>query len=375
MAKRKLTLGPVDAGDASGDVPEVKNTRPAQRRPLLGQPAHSVVPIEEELRERIQQIEGIREDVLRGKIPIEVDPGQLVDLVGTDREENWQDSEDFRHLLESIKAKGQMQPIEIRPLDPDWQPGIVDPLSARPGDDFALRSGRRRVEACRQLGVRVRAFLSADNRADMADLSKVDLDAPVQVTVGEDVRTISTRDYLADLEGRFAENNTFTRKDLRPIDFMRSLARTAEFWQRAGKEQKWIARHLHVNEPTLSLALGVMEFEDVIVEAFGGDLSVRRLRDVVPMLRKGVSVDEIRAAVLEKHGSAAAPKSPNPNKGGGAGQGLHKRSRNLAQGGSISIRPTTRGVTITAKKVEIPESKMGEFEERLAKLIERYAAR
>lgn len=369
MAKRKLMLGDVKAAE---NVPDTENERLTQRRPLLGQPAHSVVPIEEELRTRIQQLEGIREDVLRGKVPIEVDPGQLVDLVGTDREEGWRDNEDFRFLLESIKGRGQMQPVEIRPLDPSWQPGVVDPLKARAGDEFALRSGRRRVEACRQLGIRVQAFLSTDNRADAAELAKLDLDATVEVHVGNETRSIPTRDYLADLEGRFAENNTFTRKDLRPVDFMRSLAKTADFWLQAGKEQKWIARHLHVNEPTLSLALGFLEFEDVILEAFGGDLTIARLRTIVPMLRKGLSVDEIRAEVLEDNGGVVAARKPAKGSGASAGQGPLKRNRALARGGSISIRPTTRGVTITAKKVDIPADKLDDFEDRLAKLLERY---
>lgn len=100
------------------------------RKPKLGLPLQT-------LRNAPDALEGRR---LRGGVQ-EIDPGQI-DTAGRldDRLQMGVEG-----LKDSIRQHGQRVPILVRPLD---------------GDRYALIYGRRRLEACRELGIRARAIVT-----------------------------------------------------------------------------------------------------------------------------------------------------------------------------------------------------------------------
>ena len=63
--------------------------------------------------ERAQVVERI----LAGRHELQIDPSQIVDVIGSDRREDWRDQEAFEKLKESIEKNGQDTPIHVRPAD------------------------------------------------------------------------------------------------------------------------------------------------------------------------------------------------------------------------------------------------------------------
>ena len=100
------------------------------RKPKLGLPLQT-------LRNAPDALEGRR---LRGGV-FEIDPGQI--LIGGRLDDRLQI--DTEGLKASIAAHGQRVPILVRPLE---------------GDRYSLIYGRRRLEACRGLGIKVRAIVT-----------------------------------------------------------------------------------------------------------------------------------------------------------------------------------------------------------------------
>lgn len=101
------------------------------RKPKLGLPLQT-------LRNAPDALEGRR---LRGGV-FEIDPGQIV----TDGRLDDRLQIEIEGLKNSISINGQRVPVLVRPLE---------------SDRYSLIYGRRRLEACRELGLKVRAIVTA----------------------------------------------------------------------------------------------------------------------------------------------------------------------------------------------------------------------
>lgn len=148
------------------------------------------------------------QDIANGDQTISLKPGQVRDLVGTDRRADWQDQEDYLELRESIEKYGQDVPIEVCPLDANWQPSATDPTNID-GVDFELITGRRRRAVAEDLGIDVRAVI----------LPKDDHDQLHQWQV---------------LLRRYRENNH--RSNLSPLEKMLSVGEMYEAWSKTSDQ-------------------------------------------------------------------------------------------------------------------------------------------
>lgn len=100
----------------------------------------------------------IVERILAGRHELRIHPSQIVDVIGSDRREDWRDQEAFLKLKESIAQNGQDTPIHVWPADPDWRPDEREPENVE-GIKFHLIVGRRRHAVLAELGQPVRALL------------------------------------------------------------------------------------------------------------------------------------------------------------------------------------------------------------------------
>ena len=104
--------------------------------------------------ERAQVVERI----LSGRQEVHIDPSQIIDVIGTDRRDDWRDQEAFKSLQDSIAKNGQDTPIHVWPVDPNWRPDEREPENIN-GVKFQLIVGRRRHAILEALGQPVRALL------------------------------------------------------------------------------------------------------------------------------------------------------------------------------------------------------------------------
>ncbi|MGI9449523.1 MAG: ParB/RepB/Spo0J family partition protein [Geminicoccaceae bacterium] len=148
------------------------------------------------------------QDIANGHQAVTLKPGQVRDLVGTDRRADWQDQEEYLELRDSIEKYGQDVPIEICPLDADWQPSVSDPTNVD-GVEFELITGRRRRTVAEDLGIGLRAVI----------LPKDDQDELHQWQV---------------LLRRYRENNH--RSNLSPLEKMLSVADMYEAWSKTSDQ-------------------------------------------------------------------------------------------------------------------------------------------
>jgi len=96
--------------------------------------------------------------ILTGRHELRIDPSQIIDVIGTDRREDWRDQEAFKALKDSIVKNGQDTPIHVWPADPNWRPDEREPENIE-GVKFHLIVGRRRHAILEALGQPVRALL------------------------------------------------------------------------------------------------------------------------------------------------------------------------------------------------------------------------
>ncbi len=100
----------------------------------------------------------IVEQILSGRHELQIDASQIVDVIGSDRREDWRDQEAYEKLKESVEKNGQDTPIHVWPADPNWRPDEREPESVE-GVVFHLIVGRRRHAILEALGRPVRAVL------------------------------------------------------------------------------------------------------------------------------------------------------------------------------------------------------------------------
>jgi len=105
----------------------------------------------------------IVERILSGRHELQINPSQIVDVLGSDRREDWRDQEAYEKLKESIEKNGQDTPIHIWPADPNWRPDEREPENVV-GVSFHLIVGRRRHAILEALGRPVRAILVPQSR-------------------------------------------------------------------------------------------------------------------------------------------------------------------------------------------------------------------
>ncbi|MEP5154244.1 ParB N-terminal domain-containing protein [Planktotalea sp.] len=243
--KRKL-----DAG--LPPLEEEQITAPAAKPAMGGMWAGSAMNL---LKQRIEDTHGsLVSGILNGTVALSLETSQIIDEAGSDRVGNWQEDEAFAALKANIARRGQTQPIRVRPLDPAWKPNEETPLET--DASFAIQSGRRRVEACRQLGVPVLAILSTD-QGNAA---------------------------LADLEERFHENTM--RKDLNGFEELLSVGLLAESLSDLTQEE--VAERLSVSQGDVSLGLACVSLRDkIIAEIDVANTPKRAYRGIIPKLKKG----------------------------------------------------------------------------------------
>lgn len=168
--------------------------------------------------------------ILEGVVPISIPRGQIIDEIGSDRftSEVEGDTESLSALIDNIRRRGLRTPLRVRPKNPDWRPRPSSPRDV--GDEvFILQSGRRRLEACRHLGIDPFVFLSFVDAQDA---------------------------YTEDLHERFFENAT--RKNLTAIEKLYSIGLIAK--ETIGTSQAQIAEIIGTSTSQVSRGLAVVEY-------------------------------------------------------------------------------------------------------------------
>ncbi|WP_258043205.1 ParB/RepB/Spo0J family partition protein, partial [Sphingomonas sp. NBWT7] len=96
------------------------------------------------------------------------------------------DQASIDELAETIRERGQLQPIIVAPKDPDGR--------------YRIMFGERRWRACQKLGVQVRAIV---NKSD--DVEQVRIDQFIENDQRED---LSTADMIRFVAGQVAKGRT-----------------------------------------------------------------------------------------------------------------------------------------------------------------------
>ncbi|WP_282026276.1 ParB N-terminal domain-containing protein [Limimaricola cinnabarinus] len=342
MRKRKLNARPLP----SDEVEERRATAPtANAVPLGGQWGGAIkgqmAVTRRELDAARERLTAVREGVLRGVIALEIETDAIVDEVGTDRIGDWTGDADFDALVRNIRERGQTQPIRVRPEDSTWRPAEADPLAVDKAARFVLQSGRRRLAACRKLGLPVRALIATD----------------ISQSLGQGAAQLKAAggsvEALADLEERFAENTM--RQALSPIEQLLSVGEIAALLPEMS--QRAIASRLNVPQATVSIGLTCFRNRDELLRRAPADATHRDLRILAPTLGQGGQITDDATDV-------ARPKPAQPRT---TGRKLH-----LPRGGTIAVKETARGMTLAVRNIRVPERNRAEFERDLLTLLGRY---
>jgi len=188
--------------------------------------------------------EKLAQDILAGVHVIDVEPEMLIDPIGSDRRDDWKDLNDFESFVTSIKDNGQDMPVLVWPKDPDWQPDEINPEKIE-HVEFLLLAGRRRREAARQLGRKVRA-----------------------VIVKQEGRTGAEATFNM-LVLRFRENDE--RQDLSAFERLLSIGQMYEELRNVSKTKikaKDFAERIGVHESIVSRARAVFRAKSDFLNAF-----------------------------------------------------------------------------------------------------------
>ena len=322
MAKKKLTMKKIDELEQQPAAEKAPQMTPGRAGGLLGHAMESSTKIA--LREIREDVAGA---ILRGGVSLEIPTSQIDENpeVGSDRVGDWKDDPDLGILIHNIRERGQLQPVRVRPADSGWRPNKIDAFKIDPGDRFVIQSGRRRLEACRRLGIPVLAHLVVDVK---------DLD-------------------LADLEERYFENTM--RKDLSGFERLLSIGSLAR--KLNGMSQQEIAKRLGVSQPYVSGGLKVVENEDLVEERI--DTSTASIRDILALLPD-----------LKTEGPGASNGNDSFSDQSEKPKPTQAKQMSLKSGGSYRIKRTKSGISVAVKGVEIANENA--FVDELSELLERH---
>ncbi len=329
MAKKKLTMKKIDELEqrpAEVKASEMTTLTPGRAGGLLGHAMESSTKIA--LREIREDVAGA---ILRGGVSLEIPTDQIDENpeVGSDRIGDWKDDPDLEILIHNIRERGQLQPIRVRPTDSCWRPNKIDAFKIDPADRFVIQSGRRRLEACKRLGITVLAHL-------VVDLENLD---------------------LADLEERYFENTM--RKDLSGFERLLSVGSLAK--KLDGMSQQEIAKRLGVSQPYVSGGIKVAENEELIEKRI--DTKTASIRDILAFLPDLKTLEG--QAALKNNGSVPdASDKPKP---------APAKRVTLKSGGSYRIKKTKSGISVAVKGIEIANEQA--FEDALSELLDRHNLR
>lgn len=229
-----------------------------------------------ESKEELQKLMQVhRQGILEGVLPIRIPSDRITDLIGSDRltnEEEHDSTVSFDDLVENIRKRGQKTPIWVRPVDPSWKPSEEDPFD--PGTaEFSLQSGRRRLAACRALGIAPLAFIAFPE---------------------------DENGRLADLQERFFEN--VARRELTAVEKLFSIGMLAT--EMPDLLQEDIANILHTNRSDVSRGIKLFaNFEKIAPKI---DIKTASYREIEKALKE---VDKPGAASSEAE-AAPAPSTP-----------------------------------------------------------------
>ncbi|MEJ8563311.1 ParB N-terminal domain-containing protein [Yoonia sp. GPGPB17] len=249
--------------------------------------------------------------ILSGRHELRIDPAQIVDVVGTDRRDDWRDQEAFEKLKDSIARNGQDTPIHVWPADPNWRPDERQPENVE-GVSFQLIVGRRRHAILEALGQPVRALLVPQSQRG------------------------SDEEQFEMLFMRFRENEE--RENLSAFERLVSIGEMFERLQEAKMDGKLsateFAKRVGVHNSAVSRGRAVFAAKDEILHACKNvyELSHRDLEQVL--------MD------LSGKASKLAKKKPKTTKKLTVRRKIGAKSLSLVgQGGRLSVAAT--GLTLT----------------------------
>lgn len=269
------------------------------------------------------------EGILEGSLPVRIPAEQITDVVGTDRilspspeEDPSDDADGFRALVENIRQRGLRIPIRVRPIDAAWRP---DPAAPRDmsGQKFALQSGRRRLAACRELGIEPLCFISFYDDGD---------------------------GLAEDLRERFFENSV--RKNLGVIERFYSIGLIAR--ETGGASQQQIGEILGINVAYVNRGLAVVEHFDALSEMLDMAKCTRTELDAaLAKIREANKSQSEDARRLREKRAAARPPLPFKTRE----IPLGKVSLKNARSGGRSL--TIESPDLTDEKIEIIMKALG----------------
>jgi ParB family chromosome partitioning protein len=192
-----------------------------------------------------------------------LDPSGIVDALPADRLPGAVTDNSFAELLEDIKANGQHDAITVR----------------RTASGFEIASGRRRLEACRRLGLQV-----------LARIRPLDQDAMLGI--------------------QFSENER--RQDISAIERARWLAQVKE---KFGKQVQQLADDYHLDRTTVSLYLRLARLPQEIIERLvdARALPMLKARRLMAALEQDAGAMARVLAVLDNQGTAAESRGVRPS--------------------------------------------------------------
>jgi ParB family transcriptional regulator, chromosome partitioning protein len=192
-----------------------------------------------------------------------LDPATVADVLPADRLPGAFADDSFVELLDDIKANGQHDAITVRPTE----------------DGFEIASGRRRLEACRRLGIQV-----------LARIRRLDQDAMLGI--------------------QFSENER--RQDISAIERARWLAQVKE---KFGKQVQQLADDYHLDRTTVSLYLRLARLPQGIIERLvdARALPMLKARRLMAALEQDAGAMARVLAVLDHQATAAESRGVRPS--------------------------------------------------------------
>jgi ParB family chromosome partitioning protein len=194
-----------------------------------------------------------------------LDPAAVADPLPADRLAAAFDDDEFRELRESIRQHGQDTPITVRP--------------GPAPNTFEIAAGRRRLDACRQLGVPVLA-------------------------------RVRPMDDRAMLRAQHDENER--RRDVSAFERARWFAAVRE---RLGLSVADLAREFSVDLSTMSTYLRIARLPRPLTERLSDPriLSVHRSRQLLVAIERDAAALERGLAALARYGEETAARGMRPD--------------------------------------------------------------